>query len=671
MKTILAVDDSVINLKAIKKLLSEAYKVIAVSSAADALTYLETAIPDLVLLDVMMPEMDGFEMMQIMKNDERMKNIPVIFLTADNDKDKELAGFRMGAMDFIVKPFEPDVVLSRIRKTLELEALKNNLAKEVKAKTKEIESITLQTIVAVADTIDSKDKFSKGHSIRVARIAEEIAKRLGWDDDRVRNIYYVGLLHDIGKIGLPDSIFNKADRYTKEEYDLVKRHIIMGADILDGIPIENAKEGAKYHHEHYDGTGYIEGIIGEAIPIEARILALGDAYDAMTHDRAYRKKLTPEKVREEIVVNKGKQFDPALADIMLEMIDDGYAAYVNEDTFEPAKGLMSSSASLLQRVMMEYAVEAKTEANKDALTGLWNRKYTSNEVNRMLSQAQPKGTVFMMDIDSFKGINDRYGHIVGDEILIKIADVLKDIVRQNDIACRIGGDEFLIYFNELDNADTVRALATRILKALNSKVRLPINNNGIGASIGIAMAPVDGDVFDKLYANADKALYHAKNNGKNGYHFYSSENEHETGRYAVQEDLDYIRKMLSEQEPIVGSYYVEYESFKNISRFIRRNVERKSRDVVYILFTLSQVQDQITPVEELSEYMDNLEGAIKESLRIGDVSTRYSSTQMVVILMDTNLENAKMVANRIFSDFLKKTSSKDIELHYDLQKLGE
>ena len=100
-------------------------------------------------------------------------------------------------------------------------------------------------------------------------------------------------------------------------------------------------------------------------------------------------------------------------------------------------------------------------------------------------------------------------------------------------------------------------------------------------------------------------------------------------------------------------------------------MERKSRDVVYILFTLSQVQDQITPVEELSEYMDNLEGAIKESLRIGDVSTRYSSTQMVVILMDTNLENAKMVANRIFSDFLKKTSSKDIELHYDLQKLGE
>ncbi len=670
MKTILAVDDSVINLKSIKRLLSDKYKVVAVNSAADALIYLKGNIPDLILLDILMPDMDGFEMMEELRKDSRYDSIPVIFLTADNDKEKELRGFRMGAMDFIVKPFEPDIVRSRIEKTLELEGLRHNLEEQVEQKTSEIQNITLQSIMAVANTVDSKEYLAKHHSVNVARISEEIAKRLGWNSDKITNLHYIALLHDIGNIGIPDNLFNKTGRFTKEEYSLVKRHTIIGADILDNTSIDMAREGARFHHERYDGQGYPDNRAGEDIPIEARIIAVADAYDAMSNDRSYKKKMNQDQIVEELTKERGHQFDPLLTDIMIDIIREGEAEHiVMQSTPTISKGIVGESTSLLQKVMTEYAVEAQNEANKDPLTGLWNRKYAASQVNRMLSQPEPHGTAFMIDIDNFKGINDRFGHIAGDEILIDIAKVLSDVVRQNDIACRIGGDEFFLFFNEMDNTATIRSLAARLIKSLNDKVKYPDGKCGVCASVGVAIAPKDGTEFEILYFNADKALYHAKNNGKNTYHFFSNDVEEENPLDGIQEDLLYIRKMLQEQEPIKGSYCVEYEGFKNISRFIRRGMERNERQVVYILFTLTGREGAGPNVDTVQPMINCLEDVIKESLRVGDVATRYSNSQMVVILMDTNMENADAVANRIFSDFLKRISDTEVELHYDLQQL--
>lgn len=670
MKTILAVDDSVINLKSIKRLLSDKYKVIAVSSASDAMSYLENAIPDLILLDILMPETDGFQMMQNLKDDQRYRNIPVVFLTADNDKEKELQGFRMGAVDFILKPFEPDIVLSRIDKTIELENLRHHLEAEVRIKTKEIENITLQSVMAVANTVDSKDKYAKGHSVNVAKIAEEIARKLGWTGEDITNLYYICLLHDIGKIGIPDSLFNKQAVFTKEERDLIRRHTDLGAEILDNISIEHAALGARYHHEWFDGNGYNKGLKGNEIPIEARIIAVADAYDSMANDRSYRKRLSDQKIREELNKGMGTQFDPKIVKIMLQMLEEGFTLSTPKEELESSQShIISDSASLLKKVFTEYAVEVQNEAYKDPLTGLWNRKYTALEVDKKLAQPQAKGTAFMVDIDNFKGINDHYGHIFGDEILINIAKVLAEIVRQNDLACRIGGDEFFLFFSELHNPATIRALATRLIKTLNEKVKYPDKSRGASASVGIAVAPKDGCEFEVLYAKADKALYHAKNNGKNIYHFFSSETDDQRQTDSIQEDLYYIRQMLSEEEPIQGSYYVEYESFKNISRFIRRSVERNNRNVSYILFTITGVGGAVPPIDDLQSQIAHLEDSIKESLRIGDVATRYSSTQMVVILMDAEKDNAKMVANRIFADFISKIPAKEIELHYDIQKL--
>ncbi len=175
----------------------------------------------------------------------------------------------------------------------------------------------------LAGTIDAKDKYTKGHSSRVAEYAVEIAKKLGKSPKEQENIYYLGLLHDIGKIGIPDGIINKTSKLTDEEYELIKTHSIIGAEILENISeLPELVMGARWHHERYDGSGYPDKLKGDKIPEMARIIGVADAYDAMTSKRSYRDVLPQNVVRAEIEKGKGSQFDPIVADKMLEMIDE-------------------------------------------------------------------------------------------------------------------------------------------------------------------------------------------------------------------------------------------------------------------------------------------------------------------------------------------------------------
>lgn len=222
-----------------------------------------------------------------------------------------------------------------LMKTLaELEALKKNLQIEVKKQTKaaedrreKVERLSEQVILTFAKTIDAKDKYTSGHSERVASYSREIAKRMGMSDADQQEIYQMGLLHDIGKIGVPDAIINKAGKLTDEEFQMIKKHPEIGAEILTTISeLPGISVGAKYHHEKYDGTGYPDKVAGEDIPFPARIIGIADAYDAMTSKRSYRDALPQQVVREEIEKGRGTQFDPDCADIMIQMIeaDKGY-----------------------------------------------------------------------------------------------------------------------------------------------------------------------------------------------------------------------------------------------------------------------------------------------------------------------------------------------------------
>ena len=295
---ILVVDDDPMNLKVAERLLGRNYSVDTAVSGKDAIEKLTSdgVVTDLILLDIHMPDEDGFAVIEKLKADKKLKNIPVIFLTADDDRKTETEGFKAGAVDFIRKPFVPEIMLRRVGRMLELHRLRTSLAKEVNRQTKyaqereeRMERLSRETVLALAKAVEAKDKYTNGHSERVAKYARLIAARAGMNETDCNDIYFVGLLHDIGKIGIPDTIINKTSRHTDEEFAVIKRHPIIGAEILKDITeMPGIEKGARRHHERYDGKGYPDGIKGEEIPEFSRIICVADAYDAMTSTRSYR-----------------------------------------------------------------------------------------------------------------------------------------------------------------------------------------------------------------------------------------------------------------------------------------------------------------------------------------------------------------------------------------------
>ncbi len=321
------VDDDPSMLTIVRTILSEnGMKVIPMKSGNELLSFTEKQTPDIILLDVIMPEIDGFEAYAALRKQEKelgRPETPVIFLTAENSRDIETKCLEVGAMDYIAKPFIPKVLILRVTHCIELFILKNELESEIKKKTKEKDRLFIGIVESLAAAIDAKDTYTNGHSIRVAEYSKEIARRAGFNDDMQERIYITGLLHDVGKIGVPDAIINKAGKLDDDEYRIIKTHPEKGSKILKNInDMPELTIGARWHHERYDGKGYPEGLQGTSIPEEARIIAVADAYDAMTSNRSYRRSLSQETVRAEIEKGKGSQFDPDYADIMLKMIDE-------------------------------------------------------------------------------------------------------------------------------------------------------------------------------------------------------------------------------------------------------------------------------------------------------------------------------------------------------------
>lgn len=451
MKTVLIVDDNKLNLAAARKVLCDEYKVIPVMKGTQALTYLESGECDVILLDINMPEMDGFEVLEHIRKIEHCKNIPVIFLTADNFAETETRCFKEGAVDFIAKPFVPEVMLSRIGRILELEDLRRSLADRLEQKTKEVSDM-------------------------------------------------------------------------------------------------------------------------------------------------------------------------------------------------------------------------KSKSRQDALTGLWNRAHTEETVNEMISQGA-KGALMMIDMDNFKAINDNYGHIAGDRTLKMFADTLRKYAEEEDVLCRIGGDEFVVFAKGLTSKSEIGNRAGDIISDLCLKLEECKFETNSSVSIGIAQTPDDGMDFNKLYNSADKALYYVKQNGKNSYHFFSDKVQAEHSRGAKTVDLNYLREFMSRADSGRGAYLLDFDSFHHVYNFIRRFVERSSRDVQTVLFTVSDIGGQDTEVSETELALELLEKAIYTSLRRSDVSTRYSSKQIIVILMDANQENGDMVACRIIECFNKLYTGGKVKIDYGIARM--
>ncbi len=319
------VDDDDMNLKLAERILSKNDIIVSkLSSGEELLSFVKTNRPDLILLDINMPGMDGFETINRLRSMEtEIADIPVVFLTSENDINAEKQALKLGAKDFIRKPFISEILTLRVKQIAELLRLQKHLSEEVARKTKQNDQLFLDVVRSLAEAIDAKDTYTNGHSGRVAEYAREIARRYGYNMKEQRDIYIIGLLHDVGKIGVPDSVINKPGKLTDEEFELIKRHPVIGSQILKNIKeMPKLSIGARWHHERMDGTGYPDGLAGEEIPEEARIVAVADAYDAMSSQRSYRKIMPQARIREEIIKGSGTQFDPGFAQIMLKMIDE-------------------------------------------------------------------------------------------------------------------------------------------------------------------------------------------------------------------------------------------------------------------------------------------------------------------------------------------------------------
>ncbi|MGN0665671.1 MAG: diguanylate cyclase domain-containing protein [Huintestinicola sp.] len=453
MKHILIVDDNKTNLVSARSVLSDIYKVTAVTMGAHALKFLENNTCDLILLDINMPEMDGFEVLRRIKADEKNCNIPVIFLTADNDAETESRCLEEGALDFIAKPFVAAVMRSRISRILESEDMKRQLSE-------------------------------------------------------------------------------KLDKTIQEVTDI------------------------------------------------------------------------------------------------------------------------------------------KSRSQQDALTGLWNRAYTDNAVNELIDNGV-KGALFMIDMDNFKAINDNYGHLEGDNTLKMFADTMRTYSREGDVLCRIGGDEFVMFINGMTSKAEIGNLAGDIISDLCYKIEQKKYETNSSVSIGIAQTPDDGMDFSTIYNAADKALYYVKQNGKNSYHFFSDQREAERTRSSNLVDLGYLREIMSRADSGKGAYLLDIDSFPHVYNFIKRFVERSGRDVQTVLLTASFNDNVIVETDELEIALEVMEQSIYSSLRRVDVYTRYSSKQIIVILMDANEENGRLVAERILACFHKLYKGKNIDFTYGIATMDK
>ncbi len=666
---VLIVDDDEFNLRVAGDILKEHYKIHTVQSGEEALAYMEERLPRLVLLDLHMPNMDGRETMKRIQSHAGWRKVPIIFLTSDTKPETEMECLVLGASDFITKPFVPMVMLSRISRIIELADLQNDLESRLEEKTRLVEKVSLNSIMVIANTIDAKDAYTSGHSMRVAKCCSAIARKLGWPEQEVQNIHYVGLLHDIGKIGVPDAILNKPGKLSDEEFRIIKKHPVIGNDILKDIRmIKNVAEGALYHHERYDGRGYPFGLAGDKIPYYARIIGIADAYDAMTSNRIYRHKLPSEKVVKEFERGRGTQFDPQLTDLFLEMLKNGFDVSKEKGDIIWDDDLASESSALLSKVLSEYAADAQKNAITDPLTGLYTRNYAEVQIEKYLGEARP-GTFLMIDMDNFKYINDTYGHIAGDMTLRAFADVLKLNTGKDDVVCRLGGDEFIVFLTDMTSREEVSEKAENILKMLAANLK-KLECNGISSvSIGMAVSPDDGRNFEALYNNADKALYYVKRNGKNAFTFYSEEKE-KNSTLSTGTDLDHIRTMLEGRmdEPDSGIFKVEYADFQRLYTYISRGVKRNHQQVQTLLFTLTGDGSK-KPETGFEESMRALELAAASSLRMVDVGTRYSSIQYIVILLDTDIENGKKVADRVVKKFYQMYGGRGVLVSFDIQTM--
>lgn len=309
---ILAVDDEASNLQLLRQILQDHYRLLFAKDGARALDLARQERPDLILLDVMMPGMSGYEVCAALEANPETAAIPVIFVTALTDTADELEGFEAGAVDYITKPVSPPIVRARVRTHLSL------------VRMEELRATRLEIVQRLGLAAEYKDNETGLHVIRMSHFSRILGIAAGLSEVEADDLLHAAPMHDVGKIGIPDRILQKPGPLEPEEWKVMQSHVTIGAEIIgehEGGMLELARQIALTHHEKYDGSGYPRGLRGEEIPLAGRIVAIADVFDALTSKRPYKRAWTEEEALTFLREQKGRHFDPALVDLFLEQMD--------------------------------------------------------------------------------------------------------------------------------------------------------------------------------------------------------------------------------------------------------------------------------------------------------------------------------------------------------------
>lgn len=681
-QTILIADDSEMNRSILTDMLGDEYEIMEAENGVEAVSILQKYgnTISLLLLDIVMPEMDGFGVLTVMNKHRWIEDIPVIVISAETASTHIERAYELGVTEFISRPFDALILHRRVVNTILLYAKQKRLIDLVADQIYEKEQQSGLMVDILSHIVEFRNGESGMHVLHIRTLTELFLKHLGHRDSayqlprsEISLICTASALHDIGKISIPGEILNKPGRLTDEEFEIMKKHTLVGAEMLKALPmhqeeplIKRAYEICRWHHERYDGRGYPDGLKGDEIPVSAQVVALADVYDALTSERVYKKAFSHEVAVNMILEGKCGQFNPQLMECLKEIESvlkeelrfDSDARASQRQMQNVAEELLrheelsasertlqllehermkySFFADMSEEIQFEYTVapsmvtlsgygakklgldeilmdphnnekvqkmmgigtlraisnelrsttpehpqikydheicihgenrwmrtvgramwstdepprymgaigkttdihDERTRidalvqmASHDSMTGLFNHNYAKERIKERIGNRQTgKFALAIFDLDHFKQANDNYGHMFGDKVLIHMAEQLRRSIRGGDIAARVGGDEFLIFLEYKEEAETA---IQRIFTSLEGTYE----DFQISVSMGVARTDMVGTNYDKMFHAADQALYSVKRSGRGQYRFYD----------------DTMQEMLSVISPIDGS----------------------------------------------------------------------------------------------------------------------
>ncbi|MCI8608790.1 MAG: diguanylate cyclase [Firmicutes bacterium] len=650
-------------------MLGDEYEIIEAENGVEAISMLSIMGNELsiILLDIVMPQADGFEVLKAMNQHRWIEDIPVVMISAENAPDTIERAYELGVSDFISRPFDAMIVKRRVVNTILLYAKQRKLVGLVADQIYEKERQNNLMIDILSHIMGFRNGESAQHVHHVRIFTDLLVKDLmrkkadlSLNLSNISKISTASALHDIGKMGIPEEILNKPGKLTAEEFEIMKTHSMIGAQMLRELPVYNSEplvktayEICRWHHERYDGGGYPDGLKGDEIPIAAQIVALADVYDALTSDRSYKKAFSHEQAISMILNGECGIFNPVLLECLKEidetlqketenrtlfqtsqreiqnvaeemlqhrelnasertlqlleqerMKNSFYATLTHDIQFECTAdpSVMTISAwgaeSLgldevimeplnnpkMQAVLGEKGIETVVQAvshttpenpvskwecqlsckgemrwfqiaimsmwtrdeepvytgiigkaidihdsrmkmdtlekmaTHDPLTGLFNHAHAKKKImERMAENHKGQFALAIIDLDYFKSANDKYGHMFGDQVLIYLSDLIHQSIRSNDIAVRVGGDEFLVF---LDYKFELEPIIERIFDSIYGK---QYKDFRISISMGVSRSPWHENInYEELFHQADQALYSAKQNGRGKFFFYDN-----------------------------------------------------------------------------------------------------------------------------------------------------